>query len=126
MNKGQKINHLRINAGLTQEELARKIGTTKQNIYKYEMNIVSNIPSDKIEAMAKIFNVSPSYIMGWDDSPTVNDTILSDLNRKDNSIENDVIIYSRDGKTIKKKFTKEQMDYLHKFIDSISDDDCDL
>ena len=42
------------------------IGTSKQNIYKYENNIITNIPSDKIELMAKIFNVSPCYIMGWD------------------------------------------------------------
>lgn len=118
MNKGQKINYLRTKAGLTQEELAKMIGTSKQNIYKYEMNIISNIPSDKIEAMANVFNVSPSYIMGWSD--------YAPATSQSNDVENDIIIYSRDGKTVKKKFTKEQMDYLHKFIDSISDDDCDL
>ena len=44
------------------------LGTSKQNIYKYENGIVTNIPSDKIELMAQIFNVSPCYIMGWDQS----------------------------------------------------------
>ena len=42
------------------------VGTTKQNIYKYENNIVTNIPSDRIEIIAKYFHVSPAYLMGWE------------------------------------------------------------
>ena len=42
---------------------------SKQTLYKYENNIITNIPSDKIEGLAKIFNVSPALIMGWDDTP---------------------------------------------------------
>ncbi len=64
---GDRIKKLRKEHNLTQEELAKKINTTKQNIYKYENNIVTNIPSDKIELMAKIFQVSPSYLMGWNE-----------------------------------------------------------
>ena len=33
---GEKLKNLRISAGLTQEELARKCGITKQNISRYE------------------------------------------------------------------------------------------
>lgn len=65
MTKGEIIRRLREEADMSQTELARKIGTTKQNIYKYENGIVTNIPSNKIEAIADIFNVSPDYIMGW-------------------------------------------------------------
>ena len=28
-------------------------------------NIITNIPSDKIEAAAQLGNVTPSYLMGW-------------------------------------------------------------
>ena len=31
-----------------------------------ENNIITNIPSDKIEGLAKVFNISPAGIMGWD------------------------------------------------------------
>lgn len=65
MAKGERIKVLREQFGFTQDELAEKIGTTKQTIYKYEMGLITNIPSDKIEALAKLFNVSPSYLMGW-------------------------------------------------------------
>lgn len=67
MTKGDRIKRLRTDRNMTQPELAGLIGTTKQTIYKYENGTVTNIPSDKIEAMAQIFNVSPSYILGWPD-----------------------------------------------------------
>lgn len=66
MNKGDRIRQARENCGLTQEELAKKLNTTKQTIHKYETGLISNIPSDKIELLAKIFCISPSYLMGWD------------------------------------------------------------
>ena len=31
-----------------------------------ENNIITNIPSDKIEGLARVFNISPAVIMGWD------------------------------------------------------------
>lgn len=48
-------------------EIAEKVNVSKQTLYKYENGIVTNIPSDKIEAFAKLFNVSPAYIMQWGD-----------------------------------------------------------
>lgn len=68
MSKCQRIKELREKNKMTQEQLATKLGTSKQAIFKYETGIVTNIPSDKVEMMAKIFNVSPSYIMGWCES----------------------------------------------------------
>lgn len=65
MDKGERIKSLRESKNITQTELAEMIGTTKQNVYKYENGIITNIPSDKIELMAERFDVSPAYIMGW-------------------------------------------------------------
>lgn len=65
MNKGERIRQLRESLNMSQTELANKIDVSKQTLYKYENNIVTNIPSDKIEAIAKALNVSPSYIMDW-------------------------------------------------------------
>lgn len=67
MKLGEMIRELRENSGMTQEHLASKLNTTKQTIYKYEQGIVTNIPSDKLEAIALIFDVSPASLMGWDD-----------------------------------------------------------
>lgn len=66
MNKGERIKALRNAKGISQEELAKMLDISKQAVGKYESNIVTNIPSDKIEAMAVIFGTTPDYIMGWD------------------------------------------------------------
>lgn len=68
MTKGERIKELREKAGMTQEELAKKLHTTKQTIHKYEKNIVTNIPSDRIEELAKVLDSKPEYILGWDEN----------------------------------------------------------
>lgn len=70
MTKGKRIKSLRENAGVSQVDLASKIGVSKQTLYKYENDIVTNIPSNKIEAIAAVFQSTPAYIMGWSDSTT--------------------------------------------------------
>lgn len=65
MTKGDRIKELREAAGLTQEDLAKKMNTTKQTIFKYEKGIVTNIPSDRIEELAALLNSTPEYILGW-------------------------------------------------------------
>lgn len=67
MEKGERIRSRREALGMTQTELADALSTTKQNIYKYENGIISNIPSDKIEAMAEILKTTPAYLMGWEE-----------------------------------------------------------
>ena len=66
MTLGDRLKMLRISSDISQVELADRLNVSKQTLYKYENNIVTNIPSDKIEAAAKIFSVRPSYLMGWD------------------------------------------------------------
>lgn len=65
MTKGERIRDLRERIGKSQVDFADMIGVTKQLLYKYENDIITNIPSDKIEAIAAETGVSPSYIMGW-------------------------------------------------------------
>lgn len=67
MTIGDRIKKLRKDRDMTQEELAKCIDSKKQTIYKYENNIVTNIPSDKIEKIAEVLGTTPSYLMGWDD-----------------------------------------------------------
>lgn len=79
MTIGEKIKQLRIEAKMPQTELAKRIQTTKQNLYKYENGIITNIPTDKIAEIAEIFHVSPAYIMGWDDTRLRSPEITSDV-----------------------------------------------
>lgn len=66
MTIGERIKLHREKANLTQDELAKQLNTTKQTVYKYENNVVTNIPSDKIKKMAELFGVNPGYLMGWE------------------------------------------------------------
>lgn len=80
MNKGERIRRLRIEKGITQIELAEKLNTTKQTISKYEKGIVTNIPSDRVEALARILETSPEYILGWDMEKTEkNNDIIAEV-----------------------------------------------
>lgn len=67
MTLGNKIRRLREFLGLSQIEVANTIDVSKQTLYKYEHDIVTNIPSDKIEALAHALNTTPAYLMGWED-----------------------------------------------------------
>lgn len=67
MTVGEKIKKAREYCDISQTDLAKRIGVSKQSLYKYETNIVTNIPSNVIEQIANILDVSPCYLMGWEE-----------------------------------------------------------
>ena len=71
MKIGQRIKRRREELGIGQSHLAERIGSSKQNLYKYENGIIANIPADKIEAIAKALYTTPAYLMGWSDDPAL-------------------------------------------------------
>ena len=52
---------------MTLDEVAQRCNTTRQTIFKYENEIVTNIPYDKIVLLSKALDVSPSYLFGWEE-----------------------------------------------------------
>lgn len=79
MTVGDRIRERREYLGISQIDLAKKIHVLKQTLYKYEMNIITNIPSDKIEEIAEILKVSPSYLMGWEENLTLGKSEFSKI-----------------------------------------------
>lgn len=69
MGIGKRIKNLRKKYNISQVDLALTIDVSKQTMYKYENDIITNIPSDKIELMAEALFTTPSYLMGWTDDP---------------------------------------------------------
>lgn len=67
MTIGERIKEVRESKGVSQTELANAVRISKQNLYKYETGIITNIPSDKIERIAYYLEVSPAVLMGWED-----------------------------------------------------------
>ena len=87
MTIGQRIKAARERKEMTLDEVAKLCNTTKQTIFKYENEIVTNIPYDKIVLLSEALDVTPSYLFGWDekkDSPsepqlTEGEKVLLDL-----------------------------------------------
>ena len=61
----------RLRAGMTLDDVAQKVGVSRQTIQRYESGVIQNIPSDNIEKMAKALNVSPGVLMGWETPASV-------------------------------------------------------
>lgn len=72
MTIGEKIKIARIKKGLSQDDIAKAINSTRQAVYKYENGIVTNIPMDKLQSIAFVLEVSPAYLMGWENDDAAN------------------------------------------------------
>lgn len=72
--KAIKLKELRKAKGLTLDELAAEVGTSKQTIHRYENGVISNIPPEKVESLAYALGTSPSELMGWDDDSSDHDS----------------------------------------------------
>lgn len=64
---GKKIRTLREERGMTQEELAKKVGyKSRVSINKIELQ--RDIPIKKLVPIANALGVSPEYLMGWEET----------------------------------------------------------
>lgn len=77
MEIGERIKYLRTLADMSQEELGNRIGVQRAAVNKYEKGSVTNIPITTIENIASVFDVSPTYLVGWSDTST--DTLSAEV-----------------------------------------------
>ena len=68
---GQQLSHYRRRMGLTQAELAERLGISKSSVSMYERG--NREPElDLLQAMADLFQVGVSALLGREDAPLVN------------------------------------------------------
>lgn len=83
MKIGDRIKHRRIELGMSQDELARRLGyRSRSSINKIEKD-ASGLPQTKIAAIASVLQTTPSFIMGWEEV------------QKKNNIQADIVIRMR-------------------------------
>ena len=71
MSFGNNLKKIRLDNDLTQEELAKKINTSRSNIANYEND--KNMPSvDMLEKMSKALNCSVDFLLGKNDNQELN------------------------------------------------------
>lgn len=85
MTIGERIKEKRLEKKMSLDDLAKIAHVARQTIYKYENNIVTNIPTDKIEAIATALTVTPAYLMGWETPISIEETyvIKNDMEKYD-------------------------------------------
>lgn len=98
---------------MQQTELAERINVKKQTLYKYENDIVTNIPSDKIETIARTFNVTPAYLMGWEDENVDVMKEFEDFIEKNHILQSKIMTYLN----MFSKLSPESQDNVIDYID---------
>lgn len=103
MKMNEKIKGRREELGLTLQDIGDFIGVSKATVQRYESGEIKNLKLESIEKLAIILNVSPAYLMGWEESVTNNDkedtkktTLLSNFNKLNDIGKDKVITYTKD------------------------------
>lgn len=68
---GKKIQYLRTNKGIKQEDLADEIGVTRYMLGKYEDDKTS-VPAEKLEKITEALDTSINYLLGLTESQSPN------------------------------------------------------
>lgn len=76
----ERIKRLRKANKLSVEEIAEKLNISRATYYRYENKDVEKLPYTIIEPLARLFNTTPAYLLGWDDNKN---TTLPPLTKRD-------------------------------------------
>lgn len=112
MNKyGERLKELREKYGYTQDELAKKLGTSRSRIANYEQG--TRQPDFEMqETLADLFNVSLDYLFGRNESQ---DTIETQYDK--DTIEQALNLYNR----VNRLSPDKQVAFLN-LLDTLQDD----
>lgn len=91
MKIGERIKNRRIELNITQDELARRLGySDKSSISRMENS--SKLTLNKVQLLAEALNVSPSYLMGWEEEINID----TDMSNNSGTISNNIAPDSTD------------------------------
>ena len=62
-----KLRELRREKGMSLGKVAEMVGTSRQTIHRYENGIITNIPHEKVESLARVLGTTPAALMGWNE-----------------------------------------------------------
>ena len=94
MDFGKKLKELRLQANLTQKQLAERVGVTKSVISFYELQERSPSP-DVLVKLSEIFHVSTDYLLGLERKNVID---ISDLTPEQADVIESLITVLRNKK----------------------------
>lgn len=68
MDISKKLKKRRKELSLTMLEVAQKVGVSEATVSRWESGDIANMRRDKIALLANALQVTPAYIMGWEDT----------------------------------------------------------
>ena len=83
----ERLKDLRVERGLTLEQLAEQTGLSKSALGKYEADDFKDISPFSIVTLAKFYGVSTDYLLGMTETKNHPDTDLDALHLSDDAIE---------------------------------------
>ncbi|MDO4470928.1 MAG: helix-turn-helix transcriptional regulator [Bacillota bacterium] len=89
---------------MSYQTLSDKVGISKSTLQRYETGYIKNMPVDKLEDIADALQVSPAYLMGWNDEVNKQPTTMA---------------AHFDGD----EYTEEQLNRIRQFAEFIKQDD---
>lgn len=112
MSIGERIKARRLELGMTQSELAKKLGyTDRASVSRVEAGQI-NLPQSRIVQFAEALRVSPSYIMGWENEDKKNPVT------EDGMSEN-----RRKAMRIVAKVSEDKVEFFLKLMEAVLDSD---
>jgi len=85
MKIGTRVKNRRLELDMTQDELAQRLGySDKSSISRIEKS--SKLTLNRVQLLADALNVSPSYLMGWEDEINVD----MDMRNNSGTISNNI------------------------------------
>ncbi len=63
------VKHRRSELNITLEDVGKIVGVSKATVQRWESGAIKNIRRDKIEKLAKALQISPAYLMDWEEIP---------------------------------------------------------
>lgn len=120
----KRLRQLRENNGYSMDMLTEIYNNrfngkmNKSTLSRYENGLQEPIYTVVVN-LSKLFNVSVDYLT----CATSNDNTTIENKPEEPELEENIVVYHRDGKTVRKKMTKEKMEMLASMIDAIPEDD---
>lgn len=66
MKMNERIKSLRLQKGLTLEQVGNYVGVGKATVLKWESGLIQNMRRDKIAKLAQILGTTPDFLIGWE------------------------------------------------------------
>ncbi|MEG0273394.1 MAG: helix-turn-helix transcriptional regulator [Hydrogenoanaerobacterium sp.] len=75
-----RLKKRRIDMGITLQEIADAIGVEKPTVQRYESGKINKIDTITVEKLSTAIKCSPAYLMGWQDTPQIQQDNFTMLN----------------------------------------------